>query len=120
MVHVRPTRAYAIIETEEDFSAKPLAGGGETAIAVAAMRDLDRRADARYDYSLPNVVRNAATDRARRVDVGTESRVRESNPRPHDYKSSALPTELTRRDRTNANGPQSSLQHTSSPVTMIR
>jgi hypothetical protein len=22
MVHVRPTRAYAIIETEEDFSAK--------------------------------------------------------------------------------------------------
>ncbi len=25
------------------------------------------------------------------------SRVRESNPRPHDYKSSALPTELTRR-----------------------
>jgi hypothetical protein len=26
-----------------------------------------------------------------------QSRVRESNPRPHDYKSSALPTELTRR-----------------------
>ena len=26
------------------------------------------------------------------------SRVWESNPRPHDYKSSALPTELTRRD----------------------
>ena len=32
------------------------------------------------------------------------SRVRESNPRPHDYKSSALPTELTRRDMTSDQG----------------
>ena len=34
-----------------------------------------------------------------RHDACPMSRVWESNPRPHDYKSSALPTELTRRSR---------------------
>jgi hypothetical protein len=39
---------------------------------------------------------NARTDPSLEL-VFRESRVRDSNSRPHDYKSSALPTELTRR-----------------------
>lgn len=50
------------------------------------------------DGSIDHVARLYVDPAASPIESGGGwSRVRESNPRPHDYKSSALPTELTRR-----------------------
>lgn len=84
-----------------------------------ARRPAQRTRAARNDQNVPDHPCNAhiAGDRRRDELLGEQwSRVRGSNSPPHDYKSSALPTELTRRGSGNVRG-LPSIKPTGNPAT---